>query len=67
MGEKFDIRKALLIFQHIIADGERIGYQYHLNGFTAYTDFDGYTGTIRNDYVCLDVFFQNKFSFTYPN
>lgn len=67
MDEKIDVRKALRVFQQIMSDGERIDNQYHLNGLVAHTDFDGYTATIRNDYVCLDIFFHNKFSFTYSD
>lgn len=67
MEEKVNVRKALRVFQIIITDGKRTGDEYHLNGLTAYTDFDGCTATIRNDYVRLDIFFHNKISFTYSN
>jgi hypothetical protein len=67
MSEKVNIKKALHAFNRIITEGYRNGDEYSLNGLTAYTDFDGYTITIRNDYVRLDIFFHNKFSFDYTN
>jgi hypothetical protein len=67
MSEKVNIKKALYAFNRIITEGYRNGDEYSLNGLTAYTDFDGYTITIRNDYVRLDIFFHNKFSFDYTN
>jgi hypothetical protein len=67
MDEKVDIRKALRAFGIITAEGQRTGNKYHLNGLTAYSDFDGYTITIASEYVSLDIFFHNKFSFNYSS
>lgn len=67
MIEKVNIKKAHKAFNAIITDGHRNGHEYTLNGLVASTDFDGYTITIRNDYVRLDIFFHNKFSFDYSS
>ncbi|UTW44283.1 DUF3081 family protein [bacterium SCSIO 12696] len=67
MSGEIDIRVALRAFNKITTDGDRIDDKYHLNGLTAYTDFDGYTVSIQNDFVSLTVFFHNKFSFKYTN
>ena len=67
MDEKSDVRKAFRAFGTMLAEGQRVGNEYHLNGLVAYTDHDGYTVTIRNDFVKLDIFFHNKFSFNYSN
>ncbi|MGK0440338.1 MAG: hypothetical protein ACJA0N_000124 [Pseudohongiellaceae bacterium] len=67
MNEKIDIKIALLAFNTIISKGIKSGDEYVLNGLTAHTDFDGYTVTIRNDYVRLDIHFHSKFSFDYSN
>lgn len=67
MNEKVKVKKALLAFNTIMTKGQRNGDEYTLNGLTAYKDFDGYTITIRNDYVRLDIFFHNKISFTYSS
>ena len=67
MIEKVNIKEALLAFNTIVTEGHRNGDEYTLNGLTAYTDFDGYTTTIRNDYVRLDIFFHNKISFDYSS
>ena len=67
MNEKVNIKSALRVFNTIITNGRHSGDEYVLNGLTAHTDFDGYTVTIRNDYVRLDILFHNKISFTYSN
>ena len=67
MDRKVDVRKALRVFHKIVSCGERVGNDYHLHGLVAYTDFDGYTVTIRNDYVCLSIFFHNRFSIDYSS
>ena len=67
MDEKINIKKVLRAFSTIITEGRQVGSKYHLNGLVAYSDFDGYTITICNDYVKLEVFFHSKFAFNYSN
>ena len=67
MNRKVNIKEALLAFNTIITKGRHNGDEYTLNGLTAHTDFDGYTITIRNDYVRLDIYFHNKFKFDYSS
>ncbi len=67
MDDKLSIRKALRVFHRIMAEGEREEGGHKLNGLHASTDFDGYTASIHNDYVRLDIFFHNKYSFTFIN
>ncbi|MFT6387891.1 MAG: hypothetical protein ACJAUP_001263 [Cellvibrionaceae bacterium] len=67
MNEKVNLKKAFRAFNRITTEGYRNGDEYSLNGLTAHSDFDGYTITIRNDYVRLDIFFHNKFSFDYSS
>ena len=67
MAEKVNLRQALRVFQRVITEGRREGGEYHLKGVIASTDFDGYTVTLRNDYVHLDIFFHNTISFEYAN
>ncbi len=67
MDQTVNIRKALRVFHSILDKGERHGNEYHLNGLRAESDFDGYTASLRNDYVSLDIFFHNKFAFHYSN
>ncbi|MBX2859230.1 MAG: DUF3081 domain-containing protein [Cellvibrionaceae bacterium] len=65
--DKISIKKALRVFQKILDSGEKTDSEFRLNGLRASTDFDGYAVTLRNDYVCLDIFFHNKFAFKYSN
>ena len=67
MSEKVNIRQALRVFEVIRSQGKKDGETFVLNGMKAITSIDGYTVTLHNDYVCLDIFFHNKFSFTYTN
>lgn len=67
MSEKVDIKKSLRVFNQIVTKGRRAGDEYLLNGLVAFTDFDGYTVTIKNDYVRLDIFFHNKIAFEFSS
>ncbi len=67
MEEKVNVKSALRVFSRITSEGERVGDEYVLNGLRAYSDYDGYTITICNDYASLDIFFHNKFSFKFSN
>ncbi len=63
MDDKIDIKKILRVFDIMVTEGEKVGDEYRLNGLSAIVGFDGYTITIRNEYVSLDVFFHNAFTF----
>lgn len=67
MSGELNIRQALRVFHIITSHGTRTEEGFRLSGLTASSDFDGYTVTIRNDYVCLDIFFHNKYTFTCDN
>lgn len=67
MDEKVNVKKSLHAFNTIVTKGRREGDEYALNGLVAYASFDGYTVTIRNDYVQLDIFFHNKIAFNYSS
>ncbi len=67
MDEKIDIRQALRVFHIIRNNGKKQGNTYSFKNLSAISDFDGYTATLKDDYVCLDIFFHNKFSFQYSN
>ena len=67
MNEKIDVRQALRVFDIITRHGKQEAGEYLLNGLKANSGFDGYTVTLRNDYVTLDIFFHNKFSFQFSN
>jgi hypothetical protein len=51
MNEKVKIKQALRVLNIIINDSQRTANAYRLNGLSAYLNFDGYTATIRNNYV----------------
>lgn len=70
MGEqaeqgKVDVRKALRVFQVMLDQGENIDGEYHFDGLKADPGIDGYSVTIRNDYVTLVVQFHSKFNLDY--
>jgi len=65
--EKVNIKTALLAFNRIREEGVERAGEYHLNGVSAGSDFDGYTITLRDDYVTLHIFFHNKFKLDFVN
>lgn len=69
MSEKVNIKQALRVFSTIMSEGKRdeSDGSYHLQGLVAETDFDGYTATIKNDYVSLSIYFHNKIAFEFSN
>lgn len=69
MSEKVNIKQALRVFSTIMSEGKRneSDGSYRLQGLVAETDFDGYTATIKNDYVSLSIYFHNKIGFEFSN
>lgn len=65
METKIDVRKVLRVFNKVqdLGTEKDDGYQY--KGLTGSQDFDGYTITLKDDYVTIRVFFHNKFSLDY--
>ena len=67
MDEKIKIKHALEAFHIIYERGVKKDNHMVMNGIRATLGFDGYTISLSNDYVNLDIFFHNKFSLTYTN
>ena len=63
MQEDFDIKLALRVTDKIFSHGTRQGDNYQFAGFTAWTDFDGYTITLSDENVKLNIYFHNKYEF----
>ncbi len=67
MEEKINIKRALEAFNIIREQGFKKDGHTIMNGVRASVGFDGYTISLGNDYVNLDIFFHNKFSISYTN
>ncbi|WP_434928296.1 DUF3081 family protein [Shewanella sp. HL-SH8] len=71
MKNEIDIHRALRVFNKVTQYGEKTSDTaesvYHLCGINALTGFDGYTITLSDVQVKLDIFFHNKYQFDYPN
>jgi len=67
MKNQVDIQRLLRIFTLIQQYGEKTSQGHQLLGLTATSDFEGYTLTISDQSVSLDLFFHNKYKFDYPN
>jgi hypothetical protein len=65
--DKINIKTALRAFNRIREEGVERGDEHHLNGVAAGSDFDGYTITLHDDYVTLQIFFHNKFKLDFVN
>lgn len=61
MQNSIDIKAVLLIFQHVISNGEQTNEKYQYEGLFAWTDFDGYTCYLSDGKVTVSVFFHNKY------
>lgn len=62
-----DTKVVLSVFDKIRSHGSRDGQQYHLEGITAFTDFDGYTVYLEDARVKLSFGFHNQYHFDYDN
>lgn len=67
MKNQLDIQRLLRIFTLIQQHGDKTEQGHLLHGLTASSDFDGYTLTISDQQVCLNLFFHSKYKFDYPN
>ena len=67
MEKKVNVRQALVSFNSIRERGVYKDGTYALDGIRAAVGFDGYTVSLSNDHVSLDIFFHNKFSLQYTN
>lgn len=56
-----DAHTALLAFEIIRTKGDQKNGEYLYEGFTASTDFDGYTVFIKDNKVSLTLMFHNKY------
>jgi hypothetical protein len=65
--DKVNIKTALRAFDRIREEGVERAGEYHLNGVAAGSDFDGYTITLHDDYVTLQIYFHNKFKLDFVN
>ncbi|MCO1334941.1 DUF3081 domain-containing protein [Microbulbifer sp. OS29] len=57
-----NVKQALRVFDKATKEGRKEGNEWHYQGLTVSTDFDGYTLFINSPKVKLTVFFHNKFS-----
>ncbi|WP_444931572.1 DUF3081 family protein [Microbulbifer sp. SSSA002] len=60
--QKIDVKQALRVFDKATKEGHKEGNEWHYQGLTVSTDYDGYTIFINSPKVKLTVFFHNKFS-----
>lgn len=67
MSKVIDVKLALRVFEKITSKGIKDGYEYTLDGLVAAQSYDGYTASIYNDYVRLDLLFHNKIKFSADN
>lgn len=54
---KLDVKQALRVFDKITTYGQKVEDEYRLGDISASTSFDGYTVSLRDDQVDIDVMF----------
>ena len=67
MDKKFDLLQALRVFNKVTQWGDKEDEDHVLHGLRANAGFDGYTVTLKDDYVSLTVYFHNKFNLDYSD
>ena len=67
MEEKINVTQALKVFDIITRKGSKEGSNYVLSGIVANAGFDGYSVSLRNDYVELIIHFHNTFTLNYSS
>ncbi|SET17425.1 DUF3081 family protein [Thalassotalea agarivorans] len=65
MQNSFDLKTCLMAYNKIIDYGEKDGEVYRLNGFSAWSDFDGYHCFIQYRTVLLTLMFHGKYALDY--
>ena len=66
MSEKLNIKEALSVFNKVTTYGEKNDSNYELGGLTATSSFDGYSVTLSDHIVTLNIHFHNKFDLEHP-
>lgn len=60
-----DTHLAVEAFQTLREHGEYLDGEYHLDGLSGSTDFDGYTVFIHDDKVDLAVYYKHRYKLDY--
>lgn len=61
MKNSIDVRKLLLVFNKVMAEGDNRDGKRYWQGLHAWTDFDGYTCYLCDGRVTVTIFFHNKY------
>ena len=67
MNSRFDVKVCLSVFNHIVSHGKKNDENYVFQGFTAWSDFDGYTCFLSYNNVTLTMMFHGKYEVDYKN
>ena len=57
----------LMVFNHVISKGKIHDNKYHLEGLTAWHDFDGYTCYLGYQDLVMTLQFHGRFSYEYKH
>ncbi|WP_394176755.1 DUF3081 family protein [Thalassotalea litorea] len=60
MQDAIDIKQALRVCNKIMSHGQRLERGHKLGDLTVESDYDGYTLTLSDHAVTLQIFFHNK-------
>ena len=64
---KLDVKMALRVFDKITTHGQKLDQEYRLGDVIASTSYDGYTVSLRDDNVDLDVMFHQTHRVNFKN
>ena len=64
---KVNVQKALRAYQKVVDLGEKQGDRYCLDGMSVWSEADGYSVSLAEGEVVLQIFFHQRFSLQAPN
>lgn len=60
-----NLSNCLVVFNHILSNGELVEDKHYLGGLYAWHDFDGYTCYLGYKEVVMSLYFHGRFSYDY--
>lgn len=67
MENRLDLKRCLTVFNAVQTRGEKQAEYYNLEGFKAWSDFDGYTCFLQFNQTKVTLMFHGKYHIDCPN
>lgn len=67
MDRRVNVRQALRVFNTVLEKGTNDNGRWRYRGLTAEPSYDGYTVTLSDQHVTLNVYFHNKYQLDFKS